>query len=148
MDTGFAVFNQHVNDAGKRAEAAFITAFGVKTWNRVMKPLVNEGIMAMFQKPPTVYTLWYARTVQAIVNDGELPKGDTFLLNAHTSGGEPPKDEARVKMERIIRVLAVWFTEADTIHGSTQAFSDGPEEETLKDALNEVMGLLKKERGE
>lgn len=70
MDVGFAMFNSHVNDAANKANAAFIEKFGQEAFDRVIKPLHDQGIMAIFNTAPTEHTEWYATKVQEIVNDG------------------------------------------------------------------------------
>ena len=70
MDVGFAVFNGHVNDAFNKANAAFIEKFGQETFDRVIQPLHDQGVMAIFNTGPTEHTEWYAKKVQEIVNDG------------------------------------------------------------------------------
>lgn len=70
MDISLAVFNGHVNDGFKKANKAFAEKFGREVFDREIKPLHAEGIMVIFQKPPTEFTKWYAEKVQSIVNDG------------------------------------------------------------------------------
>jgi hypothetical protein len=68
MDAGFALFNLHVNDAGKRADAEFIEQFGQAKFDEVIAPLHEEGIMAIFNSDPTPETSAYVALVTAFVN--------------------------------------------------------------------------------
>lgn len=69
MDTYFAVFNLHVNDAGGRADAEFIKQFGQEKFDEEIAPLHKKGIMSIFQKDPTMFTMAWATLVTAYVNE-------------------------------------------------------------------------------
>ena len=69
MDTGFAVFNLHVNKAGKKADAEFIKQFGQLTFDKHIAPRHKEGIMSIFRKKQNVYTASWVTLVTAYVNE-------------------------------------------------------------------------------
>ena len=69
MDTQFAVFNLHVNDAGKRADAEFKLQFGEKKYEEEIAPLHEAGIMSLFSTKPTLHTFAWAALVTAFVNE-------------------------------------------------------------------------------
>lgn len=69
MDPYFAVFNQHINNAGERAKEKFIKKFGAAAWRTKMAPMYKDGIMAIFDRPPSVWTQFYVDAVTAFVNE-------------------------------------------------------------------------------
>ncbi len=69
MDGYFAVFNQHLNNAGPRAKFLFIEKFGRDVWNQKMAKY-EDGIMAIFDTPPTKWTQFYVDAVTTFVNEG------------------------------------------------------------------------------
>lgn len=71
LDPYFAVFNQHINDAGNRAKIAFIKRFSQGEWNEHIQPFEDKGIMSMFNEKPNKYLLWYAETVAVFVNENK-----------------------------------------------------------------------------
>jgi hypothetical protein len=71
MDHQFAVFNNHVNDAGDRADAEFIAQFGQERFDEIIAPLHEEGIMAIFGTEPTIYTMAWVTLCAAYVNEEE-----------------------------------------------------------------------------
>lgn len=50
MDQDFAVFNLHVNAAGKKADREFKAQFGQDVFDEHIAPLRRDGIMAIFQR--------------------------------------------------------------------------------------------------
>lgn len=62
MTPQFAVFNLHVNDAGKKADREIIKQYGKEEFDTSLKPLHKFGIMAIFdQSPPTpIRVAWIA----------------------------------------------------------------------------------------
>lgn len=74
MDQGFAVFNLHVNDAGKRADKEFILQFGQEKFDKHIAPLHTKGIMAIFHGKPTKYTLAWVTLTTAFVNEDRVEK--------------------------------------------------------------------------
>lgn len=70
LDPQFAVFNLHVNDAGNRADAEFVAQFGRAKFDEKIKPLHEAGIMSVFDKEPTKWTLAWVALVTAFVNEG------------------------------------------------------------------------------
>jgi hypothetical protein len=69
MNQGFSVFNLHCNEAGQRADAEFIAQFGEDEFNEHIKPLHKSGIMAIFDKEPTIHTMAWVTLVTAYVNE-------------------------------------------------------------------------------
>ena len=53
MSSGFAVFNLHVNDGGKKADAEYIAQFGQESFDTIIKPRHEAGIMSIFDNYPT-----------------------------------------------------------------------------------------------
>ena len=70
MDAHFAVFNLHVNDAGRRADAEFIAQFGTRAFEENIAPLHAAGIMSVFDEPPTTFTSAWVALCTAYVNEG------------------------------------------------------------------------------
>lgn len=68
MDMEFAVFNLHVNDAGERADKEFIAQFGQKKYDRHIRKLREDGIMAIFHKEPNIYRMAWVVLCTAYVN--------------------------------------------------------------------------------
>ena len=71
MGVFMAVFNGHVNDANTRARIDFVNKFGSITWGKIMQPLIDDGIMVIFDKDPTEHTKFYAEQVAKYVNQEE-----------------------------------------------------------------------------
>jgi hypothetical protein len=69
MDPGFAVFNLHVNDAGKRADAEIIAQYGQEAFDAKIAPLHSAGIMSIFDKKPTRLRVAWVTLVTAYVNE-------------------------------------------------------------------------------
>ena len=72
LDGYFSVFNNHINDADRRARAAMrqlCPAF-LEQVEAIEKE--GNGIMAIFQQSPTPATSYYAALVQYFVNEGKL----------------------------------------------------------------------------
>jgi len=76
LSAHFAVFNCHVNDAAKRADAEVIAQYGQKAFDEHMRPLHEGGIMAVFNKAPQEYNpivpVWVA-LVTCFVNEERRP---------------------------------------------------------------------------
>lgn len=70
MDSEFSVFNLHVNDAGKRADAEFKKQFGGDKFDEVIAPLHNSGIMGIFTGKPSLHTFSWVSLVTMFVNEG------------------------------------------------------------------------------
>jgi class 3 adenylate cyclase len=69
MDGLFAVFNQHINDAGERARAVMAKA-SPKWLARVDAiSLEGDGIMAIFDQKPNAATRRYVSLVTQFVNE-------------------------------------------------------------------------------
>lgn len=69
MNHMIAVFNNHVNEAGKRADTEYIEQFGQKAFEEHIKPFHEKGIMAIFDEKPTIYTMPWVVLVMAFVNE-------------------------------------------------------------------------------
>ena len=69
MTPHFAVFNQHINNAGERTKVAFDKRFGEGAWEKYMQKYEDNGIMTIFQEKPNEYTKWYAEAVAIFVNE-------------------------------------------------------------------------------
>jgi hypothetical protein len=69
MSANFAVFNLHVNDAGKRADREFIRQFGVEEFDEHIKPYYDDGIMSIFEEPPNWATSAWVTLVTYFVNE-------------------------------------------------------------------------------
>lgn len=69
MNHGLAVFNLHVNNAGRRADEEFIAQFGEKRYRRHILPLHRAGIMTIFNKKPNQWQLVWVALVTAFVNE-------------------------------------------------------------------------------
>ena len=67
MSPYVAVFNQHINNAGKKANRDVIAKFGRKAFNQVFPRAYREGIMAMKGIPETMRD-FYVERVTAYVN--------------------------------------------------------------------------------
>jgi hypothetical protein len=52
MNQGFAVFNLHVNNAGKRADVEYIAQFGQEHFDEHIAPAHAAGIMTIFTRDP------------------------------------------------------------------------------------------------
>jgi len=70
MDTHFAMFNCHANDAEERANAEFTAQFGQEAFDTEIQPILDAGIMSIFDGAPTSLTAAYAALVTAYVNEG------------------------------------------------------------------------------
>lgn len=70
LDQNFAVFNNHINNASDRADLEFIRQFGQKKFDRVIKPLHENGIMTIFHGGVTPLRLAWVTMVTAFVNEG------------------------------------------------------------------------------
>lgn len=70
LDHGFAVFNLHLNKAGKRADEEFKKQFGEQKFNRHILPHHMKGIMSIFERKPNIYTMAWVALVTAFVNEG------------------------------------------------------------------------------
>lgn len=69
MDHRFSVFNLHVNNAGKRANAEFIAQFGQEAYDKEIQPSYDEGIMSIFNKEQTVLRSCWVCLVTAYANE-------------------------------------------------------------------------------
>lgn len=69
MSVDFAVFNCHMNNAKKRADEEFIAQFGREKFDKVMGPIHRKGIMSIFHKAPTKYTMAWVVLCVAFVNE-------------------------------------------------------------------------------
>ena len=74
MDLYFSVFNCHVNNASERAKKDVITKFGKAEFNEKIKPLIDNGIMAMFKESPTEITKYFAEQITEYVNEDRVEK--------------------------------------------------------------------------
>lgn len=72
MDLYFSVFNCHVNDAEKKAVTAYKEKYGEDVFERVIQPILDAGIMSIFDKPPTEETKAFATLIQDFVNEGRV----------------------------------------------------------------------------
>jgi len=72
MDAHFALFNSHVNDAREKAKQVFIEMYGKGTWDEKMQPIIDEGIMSVFNEDPNQFTAVYVGFVFLFVNHEEL----------------------------------------------------------------------------
>lgn len=70
LDAKFSVFNLHTNDAGKKADAEFIAQFGQVKFDKIIKPLHEQGIMSIFDSKPTIYTAAWVVLCSYFVNAG------------------------------------------------------------------------------
>lgn len=68
MTHQFAVFNLHVNDAGKKADAEFIAQFGQAKFDEVIAPFHKNGIMSIFNSQPLPMTMAWVALVTFFVN--------------------------------------------------------------------------------
>jgi hypothetical protein len=82
LNVYFAVFNRHINDAGKKAKDAFIKRYGALAWHQQMKPFERAGIMSVFQSAPNQFTTYYTDMVHYFVNEKtSLTEKDANALN-------------------------------------------------------------------
>lgn len=65
----FAVFNLHINNAGKRADAEYIAQFGQEDFDKHIKPFHDQGIMSILKEQPTPRTMGWVMLVTAYVNE-------------------------------------------------------------------------------
>lgn len=77
MSQQFAVFNNHVNKAGERADAEFKEQFGLAMFDKHIAPLRESGIMAVLHMPKNIEealarAAWVALCT-AYVNEGRTP---------------------------------------------------------------------------
>lgn len=74
MDPSFAVFNNHKNNAGDRADKEAIEQCGQKAFDKHIAPLRESGIMAILniERPKPIQIVWIA-LVTAFVNEGIEP---------------------------------------------------------------------------
>lgn len=92
MDTGFAVFNCHVNDAKARADAEFIEQWGQDSFDTHIAPLHEQGIMLVLQGEPTPEKVAWVTLCTAFVNEGrggtQESRDPVGFLKARLSGYE------------------------------------------------------------
>lgn len=69
----FSVFNLHVNDGGKRADAEFVAQFGQEAFGQHIAPRHKEGIMSIFHKQPNIHTSAWVALCTAFVNEKVSP---------------------------------------------------------------------------
>ncbi len=69
FDQTFSVFNMHINDAGKRADEEFCAQFGKQKFEEIIKPFYDDGVMSIFNEPPSTFTLAWVTLVTAYVNE-------------------------------------------------------------------------------
>ncbi len=76
LDIGFAVFNNHINDAGDRADKEFIAQFGKKLYAKHIKPCHDKGIMVILHKKLETkpYRMAWVAICTAFVNESVRPK--------------------------------------------------------------------------
>lgn len=72
MDRHFAVFNLHVNNAGKRANAAFRKKYGVPLYKREIYRKHREGIMSIFSHDMTRHQREWVDMVTDFVNENRV----------------------------------------------------------------------------
>lgn len=90
----FSVFNQHINDADKKAKNAFIKRFGTFAWHQQMKPFEKVGIMSVFKSAPTQFTTYYINMVHHFVNENtSLTEKDSKALNDWYTKQKFPKPQ-------------------------------------------------------
>ena len=68
MDPYFAVFNNHINNAHKRAMEDL--EVNSPEWIAEILAFEQQGIMGIFNEEPTPATLRYVELVTAFVNEG------------------------------------------------------------------------------
>lgn len=74
-----AVFNGHVNDAAAKAKEVFIRHFGQEGWDVYLQAHEEQGIMSVFNAPPTFHVMFYVTLVTAIANgDVDVIPGFTY----------------------------------------------------------------------
>lgn len=64
-----AIFNCHKNNAEARAKVAFIHKFGEDVWDKKIQPIIDNGIMDIFNEKPNVHTLFFVNAVFLFVNN-------------------------------------------------------------------------------
>jgi hypothetical protein len=71
LDRGFSLFNCHVNDARKRADAEFVAQFGQEAYDQFIAPFDAKGIMTILdeQSPSLPYAMSWITLVTAYVNE-------------------------------------------------------------------------------
>lgn len=69
LSQSFAVFNLHVNDAGKRADAEFRAQFGDEAFEKHIAPRHAEGIMSIFGRKPNPQTAAWVALCTAYANE-------------------------------------------------------------------------------
>lgn len=70
MSHGFAVFNLHVNKAGKRADREFKAQFGQEIFDKHIAPLHEKGIMLIFSAAnASIFTSAWIALCTAYVNE-------------------------------------------------------------------------------
>lgn len=70
MDPSFAVFNLHINKAGEKADREYVRIFGQRSFDRHMKRLREDGIMAIFHSKPNMQRMAWVAMVTVLVNEG------------------------------------------------------------------------------
>lgn len=68
MDYRFALFNCHINNGLEETKKKFIEIWGQKKYDEVFQPVIDKGIMSIFQKKPNKYTKFIVFYNQKIVN--------------------------------------------------------------------------------
>lgn len=68
MTPYLAVFNLHVNDAGKRANKEFIHRWGLTCYNKEITPVRRAGVMSIFDRKPSRRQAAWIRMVTRYVN--------------------------------------------------------------------------------
>lgn len=68
MDVYFAVFNIQDKEI-RKARDLFNKKFGKGSYRKYISRFYRNGIMTIFQEPPTDKTMWYVETVKTLVNN-------------------------------------------------------------------------------
>lgn len=79
LDGYMAVFNCHLNNANERAAKEFVDKYGLSIWTREIQPIIDCGVMSIFQQGPNEWTQFYVDTVTRIVNEDRESEDDSTL---------------------------------------------------------------------
>ena len=75
-DINIALFNLHINDAGRRAIVTFKDIYGEEKFAEIMQPIIEKGIMSIFSEEPNEHTKFFVEKVQEYVNERRLMKNE------------------------------------------------------------------------
>jgi len=99
-DTFIAVFNCHIGDALNKAKKEFKEKYSALVYKKEIEGFVENGIMAIFNQKPNVYTQYFADTITKFVNEEKM--------NEYLSENPQPTDTGDTVSSEV--GLKLWVT--------------------------------------